>query len=190
MEFHRKQAKALVRAYRAGEREAVARAERVLGERARQRFLLSDAQHVVAREQGHRSWPELRRSLAGLSAGRLGAIEAALDAARRGWGELGEVVLDGGIAYVEGDPVQVYVRKRGHRYRLDDRGGAIERAGRPFGWHEVARRVAEDEHWLNLSRDGVVLVPAVEGGLYLPSLALRVADASVAVYQEVLELDE
>lgn len=82
------------------------------------------------------------------------------------------------------------MRKRGPRYRLDDGGGAIERAGRPFGWQEVARRVAEGEHWLNVSRDGVVFVPAVEGGLYLAALALRVADASVAVYQEVLDLDE
>lgn len=190
MEYHRKQAKALVRAYRAGEPEAVARADRVLGERAGARFLLSDAQHMVAREHGHRSWPELRRALAGPAEGRLGAIEAALGAARGEWGELGDVVLDGGIAYVDGDPVQVRLRKRGPRYTIDDRGAAIERAGKPVGWLEVARRVAEDEHWLNVSRHGVVFVPAVEGGLDLAALALRVADASVAVYQEVLELDE
>ena len=61
MEYYRKQAKALVRAHRAGEREAVERAGRVLGARAGQRFLLTDAQFVIAREQGHRSWAELRR---------------------------------------------------------------------------------------------------------------------------------
>ncbi len=33
----------------------------MLGERAR-RFLLSDAQHVVAREAGHRTWPELKQA--------------------------------------------------------------------------------------------------------------------------------
>ena len=37
MEYHRKQAKALVRAYRAGEREAVRRVEAILGDRARER---------------------------------------------------------------------------------------------------------------------------------------------------------
>lgn len=187
MEYHRKQAKALVRAHRAGEREAIERAEAVLGPRARERFLLSDAQHVVARELGHHSWPELVRVVE-VPGDRL-AIRATLDATRRGWGELGEVVLDGGVAYVEGDPVQVRVRKRGHRYTIDDLGGAIRRAGQPPGWLDVARRVAEDEHWLNVTRQGVVMVPAVEGGLDLATLALRVADASAAVYQEVLELN-
>ena len=50
MEHHRKQAKRLVRAFRDDDSEAVRRAESVLGARAQARFLLSDAQHVVARE--------------------------------------------------------------------------------------------------------------------------------------------
>jgi hypothetical protein len=48
LEHERKEAKRLVRAFRAGEPEAVHRAEAVLGARARERFGLSDAQHVVA----------------------------------------------------------------------------------------------------------------------------------------------
>jgi hypothetical protein len=187
VEYHRKQEKALVHAYRADEREAVERAEAVLGPRARERFLLSDAQHVVARELGRRSWPELVH--ASEPGDRLTVIRAALDAARREWGELGEVVLDGGVAYVDGDRVQVRVRKRGHRYTIDDVGGAIRRAGQPPGWLDVARQVAEGEHWLNVTRHGVVVVPAVEGGADLATLVLRIADASVAVYQEVLELN-
>jgi hypothetical protein len=187
MEYHRKQAKALVRAHRAGESEAVERAEAVLGARARARFLLSDALHVVAREHGHRSWPELVH--ASEPGDRLATIRVALDAARREWSERGEVVLDGGVVYVEGDPVKVRVRKRSHRYTIDDLGGAIGRAGQPTGWLDVARRVAEDEHGLNITRHGVVVVVAVEGGADLVTLALRIADASVAVYQEVLELD-
>ncbi|MDX6485229.1 MAG: hypothetical protein QOF43_382 [Gaiellaceae bacterium] len=60
LERYKKDAKALVRAHRAGDAEAVTRAEAVLGERARQRFQLSDAQHVVAVEHGYRTWPELK----------------------------------------------------------------------------------------------------------------------------------
>ena len=60
LEYFRKQAKSLAKAHRAGDSGGVQRAERVLGERAKQRFLLSDAQHVVAVEAGFRSWAELR----------------------------------------------------------------------------------------------------------------------------------
>ena len=187
MEYHRKQAKALVRAYRDGEREAVERAERVLGERARQRFLLSDAQHVVARELGHRSWPDL--VAADVSQDRLTALGAALDAARAGWGELGETVLDGRVEYRPGEPVGVRVRKRGRNYTIDDDGAAVAKAGKPTGWLDVARRVAEGEYWLNVNRRGTVFVPGFEGR-DLAWLVLRTADASLAVYQEVLELDE
>ena len=83
----------------------------------------------------------------------------------------------------------VHVRRRGHRYAIDDRGAAVELAGRPPGWHDVARRVAEDEFWLNLSRDGVVFVPVVQGGTNVPWLALRVEDASRAVRDALLDLD-
>jgi hypothetical protein len=62
LERYRKDAKALVRAARGGDAEAWRRAEAVLGERARERFRLSDAQHVVAREHGYRTWPELKRA--------------------------------------------------------------------------------------------------------------------------------
>jgi hypothetical protein len=158
MEYHRKQAKALVRAYRSGDAEAVARAESVLGERARERFLLSDAQHVIAREQGQRTWSELVRAT-----------------------EPGEAVL--------GDRDTVRVRKRGHRYVIDDDGAAVAKAGRPPGWLDVARQVVE-AYDLNVNRRGVVFVPAVEGGVDLNWLVRRVAECSAAVYQELLELDE
>ena len=62
MEYHRKQSKALVRAHRAGEPEAIWRARVVLGSRASERFVLSDAQYVVAREEGFRTWHELKRA--------------------------------------------------------------------------------------------------------------------------------
>ena len=117
-----------------------------------------------------------------------GTLRRELDDARAGWTERGEVVLDSGLTYGAGDPVLVRVRKRGHRYRTDDDAGAMARAGKPTGWLEAARRVAEDERDLNVSRVGVVFVPAVEGGLDVSELAVRVADASLAVYEELLEL--
>jgi hypothetical protein len=164
MEYHRKQAKALVRAFRAGEVEAVARAEAVLGERARERFGLSDAQHVVAREQGHRSWTALKRSEAPE-----------------------EHIIDSGLSYTEDQPIRIRVRRRGHRYVIDDGGTAAELAGRPPGWLKVAERVV-DEFWLNVNRRGVVFVPAVAGGVDRAWLVRRVAETSAALYAELLEL--
>jgi transposase InsO family protein len=187
VEHHRKQAKALVRAYRAGERDAVERAESVLGERARERFLLSDAQFVVAREQGHRTWADLKRSHYSLPSDRLSRIRAELERARRDWGELGDAVLDGGAEYADGDPVEVRVRKRAHVYTVDDDAAAMARAGKPPGWLAVATDVV-DAYALNVNRRGVVFVPAVEGGVDLAWLVTRIADCSAAVYRELLDL--
>jgi ankyrin repeat protein len=61
LERYKKDAKALVRAARQNDAEALARAHAVLGERAAKRFQLSDAQHVVAVEHGYRSWRDLRQ---------------------------------------------------------------------------------------------------------------------------------
>jgi hypothetical protein len=165
MEHHRKQAKALVRAFRAGEREAVERAEAVLGERARERFQLSDAQHVVAREQGNRSWPELVRAE-----------------------EREETVVEAGVAYGDGEPVRVRVRRRGDRFTIADEGRAVEKAGKPAGWLDLARRIAEDQYWLNVNRQGVVFVPAVR--VAPPWLVGRVAECSAALYDRLLDLDQ
>jgi hypothetical protein len=183
LEFIRKQAKALAHDYRAGEPDAVERAERVLGDRARTRFGLSDAQHVVAREHGYRIWPELKRSL-DPPPSRLEAVEAQLEAARTTWSDGEDLVLDTGVAYGEGEPVDVVVRKRGWRHDVSDGGAAVAKAGRPRGWLDVSQRVVE-EHWLNVNRRGAVFVQSNE--TRLAPLVLRVADCSIAVYQELLE---
>jgi hypothetical protein len=96
--------------------------------------------------------------------------------------------LDSGLAYGDGGPpVEVLVRRRPGRYLVSDDGRAVELAGR--------REVAEDvvaAHSLNLNRRGVVSAPAVprHGAAWLDSLAARVADASLALYEALLELDE
>ncbi len=98
LEHYRREAKELVRVHRAGEGAARERAVRVLGERGR--FLLSDAQFVLAREHGFGSWAELRRAVESSPLDALAAVER------------GEIVVDSGLAYGDGEPVQILVRKR------------------------------------------------------------------------------
>jgi hypothetical protein len=102
--------------------------------------------------------------------------------------ERDEVVVDSGLAYTEGEPALVRIRRRGRRYELWDDGRALELAGRPAGWRECATAVV-DAHDLNATRTGVVFVPAVEGGVDRDWLARRVAETSVALYDALLELE-
>jgi hypothetical protein len=167
MEHHRKQAKAFVRAYRARAADAVRRAEAVLGARARDRFLLSDAQHVIAREQGFRTWGELKQ------AQESGPV----------WLEGKDVRVSTGLRY-GADVAEVIVRKRGWRFDISDDGCAVELAGRPAGWPRIAEQVVE-AFALNVNRRGVVFVQATEGRR--DRLVTRVAECSVALYEELLE---
>jgi hypothetical protein len=164
MEHHRKQAKALVRAVRAGDEDALRRAREVLGDRG-SRFQLADAQHVVAREQGHRTWTELKRA----------------EDQRQEWD------VDRGRRYGEGDPVLVRVKRRPGRWELDDRGAAAERAGRPPGWQEVAHEVVVRDFFLNVDRRGRIFVPTVHERL-VEELVDRVAAASEALYLSLLDM--
>ena len=119
VEHYRREAKAVLRAARAGDADARSRAEEALGDRARERFVFADALHVVAVEHGFRSWPAFKRDCerradgAVRPVGRIGAFpasryaesaDALLDAARRG----------------EGDAI---ARMRGRVPRLQDAGG-------------------------------------------------------------------
>lgn len=63
LEYYRKQAKHLLRSYEAGDADARDRAAEVLGDRAAERFLLSDAQFVLAQEHGFRTWAEFRADI-------------------------------------------------------------------------------------------------------------------------------
>jgi uncharacterized protein YjeT (DUF2065 family) len=100
----------------------------------------------------------------------------------------GGKIVDTGLAYAEGEPVLVSIRRRGLRYDLRDDGRAVELAGTPTGWREAAAD-AVDAFDLNLTRAGVVYVPAVGGGVDRDWLARRVAEASLAVYDALLELE-
>lgn len=103
-------------------------------------------------------------------------------------GERNETVIDSGRLYTEGEPVRVQVRKRAHRFAIGDGGQAVRLAGKPSGWLAVAQQVADDFD-LNVNRSGVVFVPTVYLD-WVDGLAARVADASLAVYEALLELDD
>jgi hypothetical protein len=176
VEHYRKEAKELVRRYAAREGDAVARAHAVIGARADERFLLADAQYVVAVEHGHPSWPAFKRAFEPAGLGALLGVERA------------EIVLDSGLRYTEGKPVEVVVKKRTHRYAVGDGGNAVALAGKPHGWLPVAADLVE-EFSVNVNRRGVVLVGTVYPEM-LARLVAQVAAASLAVYQALLELDD
>ena len=194
LDWYRKQAKELLRTFERGEPEARARVRRQGAEPGR--FALGNAQWVVARELGCRSWSELKTLVEGerrdapAPGGRDAGLLAAFEAARATWGERGEARLDTGLRYGGTRPLVVAVRRRPGHYSFSDEGGAVEAAGRPRGWLEAARAVV-DEQGLNMNLRGVVWMGAAEQRetAWLHSIASRVADTSLAVYEALLELD-
>jgi hypothetical protein len=68
LEYYRKQAKHLHRTYATGDAAAEARVADVLGARAAERFLLNDAQFVLAQEHGFLNWAEFRAHIESRSA--------------------------------------------------------------------------------------------------------------------------
>jgi hypothetical protein len=115
----------------------------------------------------------------------LDVLRAALRA--EAWAEIDVQVVDSGACYGDGDAAEVSIRKRGRRYDLNDRGAATTKAGKPRGWFEVAQRLVAQEGF-NVNRAGVISVHVVEGR-DLASVALRLADISLAVYAKLLELE-
>jgi hypothetical protein len=102
--------------------------------------------------------------------------------------DVGELTLDSGLRFDGRQPIEVRVRKRGHRYDISDDGSAVRAAGMPPDWYRLADRVVE-EVGLNVNRRGVVFVPAVEGR-DIASLVARVAQTSLAVYSTLLDSEE
>jgi hypothetical protein len=164
LEHCRKEAKALARAVAARDAAALARAHAVLGERASERFLLSDAQHVVAVERGYRSWRKLREAL------RF------------------EKVVDTQLCYGPGDPVRVRVVRRGQRITVSDAGAALERAATSVPWRGLADRL-ERELNVNISGAGAVWLPVVRVGPGEPEIIERIGHASLTFYHDLLDLE-
>jgi hypothetical protein len=112
-------------------------------------------------------------------------------------------VVDTGLEYTPGDAVQVDVVRREHRVSVSDGGGAVRRAGTARGWRDGAPRGWRDRaprQWrdavdrvgseidVNISRDGVISLPVVGVGPGEEAIVRRIAEASLALYQELLEL--
>ena len=121
----------------------------------------------------------------------LAALRAQLDAADLARREHAEVWLDSGLAYADGAPVRISLRKRGFRYDLSDTGAALRKAGverLSRREREAAERAAATEG-MNVSGLGAVFVSSVEGR-DLADLAFRLADASRAVHEALVELPD
>lgn len=160
LDGYRREAKRLVKAHRAGDAAVRHRARGLFGDR--DRFLLSDAQHLLAREHGYRTWAELKADLPE------------------------EWVVDTDLRYGPDEPVRVRIRQRGRRYDLDDFGDAVRLGGKAAGWREAAEWAVLP---MNVSRKGVVFVPAVEGSWDIDELARRLGESAKAVYEALLELE-
>lgn len=91
------------------------------------------------------------------------------------------------LEYLPGQPVQVRVVHRERRISVTDDGEALRRAGRPPGWRDAIGRVL-DEVDVNISRDGVVWLPVVAVGPGREAIVQRIEQASLSLYQELLEL--
>ena len=175
LEHCRKDAKRLLRAVIARDPGALARASRVLGDRLRWRFGLSDAHHVVASERGYRSWTQLVHAEAD-------PVPDALEPDRV------ESVVETGLEYRPGDPVRVWVLRRERRVSVSDHGAALQLAGAASGWRRACHRVhAELE--VNISRSGVVWLPVVAVGPSEREVTHRIGRASLVFFQELLELE-
>lgn len=98
-----------------------------------------------------------------------------------------ERTVDTGLEYAPGDHVVVRVVRRDHRTTISDDGAAVLRAGRPAGWRDVARAV-EDGLVVNVSRSGSVFLPCVPEGPDSDEVVRRIGVASLALYQDLLEL--
>jgi hypothetical protein len=98
-----------------------------------------------------------------------------------------DTIVHTSLEYAPGDPVRVRTVHREHRTTVSDDGAALARAGRITGWRDVADRLAR-ELVVNISRQGVVFLPVVPVGPPESEVIQRIARASLALYQELLDL--
>jgi len=91
------------------------------------------------------------------------------------------------LSYTPAHPVRINVRRREHRYYIDDLGTAVAIAGRPPGWRAAAERAVKALDW-NINREGVVFMQAT-AGRDIDAVVQRTAEASVAVLETLLELE-
>lgn len=98
-----------------------------------------------------------------------------------------ETLIETGLEYRPGEPVRVRVVRREHRISVTDDGAAIAKAGRSHAWREAADPVALG---VNVSRHGVVSLPVVPVGPSEQMTVRRIGEASLRLYQAILEREE
>jgi ankyrin repeat protein len=98
-------------------------------------------------------------------------------------------VVEADLRYGPADPVRVNVVHRAQRLSITDDCGAVERAGLPEGAQSVFDRIARSLD-VNVQRTGEVWLPVVAAGPGEEAIAKRIADASLALYHELLELQD
>jgi hypothetical protein len=98
-----------------------------------------------------------------------------------------EEIVGTGLSYRPGDPVVLRVVRRPHRITISDDGAGARRAGRPAGWREAGQRLGRELD-VNVTRTGAVSLPVVEVGPPETVVISRIAEASVALYETLLEI--
>ena len=88
--------------------------------------------------------------------------------------------------YRPGDPVIVRVIRREQRTTVSDERGAVQRAGRSGDLGRASARVLA-EFDVNVTRRGEVSLPVVAVGPTEDEVVGRISDASLALYDELLE---
>ncbi|MBV8429602.1 MAG: hypothetical protein JO244_00445 [Solirubrobacterales bacterium] len=98
-----------------------------------------------------------------------------------------DTLVEPGIEFYPGDPVRLRVVHREQRTLVTDDGAAIHKAGWPPHWEKIAQRLSRELD-VNISRHGVVSLPVVRAGAPEDKVVRRIGEASLALYQELLEL--
>jgi ankyrin repeat protein len=98
-----------------------------------------------------------------------------------------ETLTDTGLAYRPGEPVRLRVTRREQRLTVSDGEAALSQAGRPAGWRAIAERL-ERQLDVNISGAGAVWLPVVAAGPPLHAIEQLIAQASLTLYEELLEL--
>lgn len=104
----------------------------------------------------------------------------------------GEAVLDTGLTYDGTTQVCVRATKREGRFEFSDGGGAVVAAGTEKSQLMFPGAIAVGEYSVNLSRQGVVWLPACTGssGRWLDKVPELVAAGSLALYAALLDLQD
>jgi hypothetical protein len=97
-------------------------------------------------------------------------------------------VIDTELRYGPREPVRVRVIHRDRRISVTDDGAALAKAGRPEGWREIADRLGAAVD-VNINRNGAVCLPVVRVGPPEEVVVRRIAEASLDLYNELLDLE-